>query len=217
MFGRNKDGNKPSNETQNAQSQDSATPADASADKVEQLPPLKPFSSKGSHTPAPPPSKPSIPNAASSGSAPGYRPDLAARRLMDIPGATPRRGEQRNFQDPRTLTVGREISLRGEITSCETLIVEGEVDAKINDARVLEISSGGVYTGSAHVEEAFISGTFDGELYAYKTLTVKSGGRVKGDVRYGRIVIEEGGEIAGSMSTLTPDEIAQARNTEQPS
>jgi len=86
------------------------------------------------------------------------------------------------------------------------------VDAKITDARVLDVSSHGVYTGSAHVEEAYISGVFDGELYAYKTLTVRSGGRVKGNVRYGRIVIEEGGEISGSMATLSPDEIAAARN-----
>ncbi|SCA56422.1 conserved hypothetical protein [Candidatus Terasakiella magnetica] len=208
MFGRNKNGDKPTTEEKKDQP---ASTTDANADKVEQLPPLKPFSAKGSHT-ASPPSKPAVPNAASTGSAPGYRPDIAARRLMDIPGATPRRGDQRNFQDPRTLTVGREISLRGEITSCETLIVEGQVDAKITDARVLDVPNGGVYTGTAHVEEAFISGVFDGELYAYKTLTVKSGGRVKGDVRYGRIVIEEGGEIAGSMSTLSPDEIAKARN-----
>jgi cytoskeletal protein CcmA (bactofilin family) len=208
MFGRNKNGDKP---TTDKTEQPAVEPVAAEEEKVEQLPPLKPFSAKGTHTPAPP-SKPAVPNAASSSTSPGYRPDIAARRLMDIPGATPRRGDQRNIQDPRTLTVGREISLRGEITACETLIVEGKVDAKITDARVVDIAQGGVYTGTAHVEEAFISGTFDGELYAYKTLTVRSGGRVKGDVRYGRIVIEEGGEISGSMSTLTPDEIAKARN-----
>ncbi|WP_135081212.1 polymer-forming cytoskeletal protein [Terasakiella sp. SH-1] len=212
MFGRNKDGDKTTTETKDAKTNQPA--AENSAEKVEQLPPLKPFSAKGSHTSSTttPPSKPAVPSAASTGSSPGYRPDIAARRLMDIPGATPRRGDQRTYQDPRTLTVGREISLRGEITACETLIVEGQVDAKITDARVLDVANGGVYTGTAHVEEAFISGVFDGELYAYKTLTVKSGGRVKGDVRYGRIVIEEGGEIAGSMATLSPDEIAAARN-----
>jgi cytoskeletal protein CcmA (bactofilin family) len=207
MFGRKKDGDKPSTEKTEL-----SAPVAHNEEKVEQLPPLKPFSSKGSHTPAPPPSKPAVPNASSSGMSPGYRPDLAARRLMDIPGATPRRGDQRNFQDPRTLTVGREISLRGEITSCEALVVEGQVDAKVKDARTLEVSSTGVFTGTAHVEEAFISGVFDGELFAYKTLTVRSGGRVKGNVRYGRIVIEEGGEISGSMSSLTPDEIAAYRN-----
>lgn len=212
MFGRKKSGDKPTTET----TQNPSAPA-VSDQPAEQLPPLKPFSAKGSHTP-PPPSKPAVPtsapSAAHSGNAPGYRPDLAARRLMDIPGATPRRGDQRAFQDPRTLTVGREISLRGEITSCERLIVEGQVDATVTDARVLDVAQNGVYTGTAHVEEAFISGTFDGELFAYQTLTIRSGGRVKGNVRYGRIVIEEGGEIAGSMATLTADEIAEARNAD---
>jgi len=212
MFGRKKDGNKPATEKT-----EKPAPVDQSEEKVEQLPPLKPFSSKGTHASAPPPSKPAVPNAASSGTSPGYRPDLAARRLMDIPGATPRRGDQRNFQDPRTLTVGREISLRGEITSCEVLVVEGQVDAKVTEARTLEVAATGVFTGTAHVEEAFISGEFDGELYAYKTLTVRTGGRIKGDVRYGRIVIEEGGEIAGSMSSLSPDEIAAARNDDSTS
>lgn len=210
MFGRNKNDDKASTEAKTEQPAEQPT-SGAGEEQVEQLPPLKPFSAKGTHTPTPP-SKPSVPNAASSGSAPGYRPDIAARRLMDIPGATPRRGDQRNYQDPRTLTVGREISLSGEITACETLIVEGNVNATITDARILDVPDSGVYTGTAHVEEAYISGVFDGELYAYKTLTVRSGGRVKGNVRYGRIVIEEGGEISGSMATLSPDEIAAARN-----
>jgi hypothetical protein len=37
-------------------------------------------------------------------------------------------------------------------------------------------------------------------------LTVRPGGRVQGQVRYGRVVIESGGEISGDMRALSEDE-----------
>ncbi len=57
-------------------------------------------------------------------------------------------------------------------------------------------------TANADVAEADISGSFDGELMAREHLIVRAGGHVKGKVRYGRIVIEAGGEVSGDMQTL---------------
>ena len=104
--------------------------------------------------------------------------------------------------DNRRLIVGRDIQLSGEIKSCDKLIVEGRVEVSISNARVLEIAPTGFFNGQAEVEEADISGRFEGELVARDRLVVRSGGRVRGAVRYGRIVIESGGEISGDMQTL---------------
>ena len=46
----------------------------------------------------------------------------------------------------------------------------------------------------------------EGDLVARERLIVRSGGRIHGKVRYGRIVIESGGEIAGDMQTLSSSE-----------
>ncbi len=157
-------------------------------------PPLKPFSKKGSHIPSKPPGK-----------AASFRPEVP-RRAADIPNM-PRRMDRSRSGDAesRKLIVGREIRLSGEITACDKLVVEGEVEVSLSDARVIEISPSGYFKGSADVEEAYISGRYEGELTARDRLTVKAGGRISGTIRYGRIVIESGGEISGDTRALAPE------------
>jgi cytoskeletal protein CcmA (bactofilin family) len=98
------------------------------------------------------------------------------------------------------LTVGPDIKLKGaEITDCDTLIVEGQVDASM-DSRVVEIAENGVFRGKVQVEIAEIRGRFEGELTAHKQLVVRETGRVSGKIRYGKIRIDEGGEVSGDIA-----------------
>jgi cytoskeletal protein CcmA (bactofilin family) len=106
---------------------------------------------------------------------------------------------QRREAEQRKLIVGREISLAGEITSCDWLVVEGSVEANLANCRDIEISDTGVFKGSASIEEAEIRGRFDGVLNVRKRLLIRAGGRVKGTVRYGQIEIERGGQISGDV------------------
>jgi cytoskeletal protein CcmA (bactofilin family) len=100
------------------------------------------------------------------------------------------------------LIVGPHIKLKGvEITDCDTLVVEGRVEASM-DSRVVQIAAGGVFTGNATMDVAEIHGTFEGKLTARKQLVVYATGRVSGEIRYGRIRVEEGGELKGEVSTL---------------
>lgn len=188
MFGKKKDEENP------ARSPDKpdALPAQMDGDDAAgDAPPLKPFSRKGSHAPAKPPSSSA------------HMPDLQ-RRAPDLPSAPARRLDRPRAGDmeSRRLIVGRDIQLNGEITACDKLVVEGHVEVTLPGARVLEISPSGFFKGAAEVDEADISGRYEGDLIARERLIVRSGGRIHGKVRYGRIVIESGGEIAGDMQTL---------------
>jgi cytoskeletal protein CcmA (bactofilin family) len=106
--------------------------------------------------------------------------------------------------DESKLTVGRNIRLKGEITSCDILVVEGEVEAAVA-CRVLEVARGGVFKGNAEVETAEISGVVDGDLVAKKVLRVLAGGRVQGRIRYGTIEVASGGQLGGDIGTLPAD------------
>ncbi|MEM7171745.1 MAG: polymer-forming cytoskeletal protein [Pseudomonadota bacterium] len=100
------------------------------------------------------------------------------------------------------LVVGPGIQVKGGIQSCDTLVVEGTVEASLK-VRKLELRSGGRFTGKAEVEEADITGDFDGELAANGELTLGSSGKVNGKVRYRRIIIEGGGQVSGDISILS--------------
>ncbi len=162
-------------------------------------PPLKPFSKKGSHTPGKPPGQAA------------FRPEIP-RRVVEIPGS-PRRIERARpgAAENKKLIVGQDIRLSGEITSCDKLVVEGRVEASLTNARVIEVAPNGFFKGDAQVEEADISGRYEGKLVAYDKLTVRSSGRVSGSIRYGKIIIESGGEISGDMHALSEEEQAESR------
>ncbi len=108
-----------------------------------------------------------------------------------------------NSVDKNTLIVGEDIRLKGEITSCDKLVVEGHVEVSLTNGRQIEVGPSGVFTGQAEVQEADVSGHFDGELTAHEQLVVRSTGHITGKIRYGRIVIEAGGEIIGAVEAMT--------------
>jgi cytoskeletal protein CcmA (bactofilin family) len=97
------------------------------------------------------------------------------------------------------LTVGPNIKLKGvEITDCDTLVVEGTVEATM-DSRVIQISELGAFKGSADIDIAEIHGQFDGNLTVRQKLVIYATGKVIGKIRYGKLVIEEGGQISGDI------------------
>lgn len=99
-----------------------------------------------------------------------------------------------------TLTVGPNIKLKGvEITDCDTLVVEGTVEATMS-SRLIQIAEAGAFKGSAEIDIAEIRGSFDGTLTVREKLVIHATGKVTGKIRYGKIVIEEGGQISGEIS-----------------
>ncbi len=100
------------------------------------------------------------------------------------------------------LIVGPDIKMKGvEITDCDTLAVEGRIEATL-DARVLQIAPQGIFSGTVAVDNAEIHGRLEGELTVRKQLVIHATGKVSGKIRYAKIKVEEGAEIAGEISML---------------
>src|SRR5574344_1510404 len=98
------------------------------------------------------------------------------------------------------VTVGPNIKLKGgEITDCDTLVVEGTVEATM-DSRVIHIAEEGAFRGAAEIDIAEIYGRFDGDLTVRDKLMIFGTGRVSGKIRYGKLVIEEGGQLSGEIA-----------------
>ena len=148
----------------------------------------------------PAPVPPRTPEAARQGGE-AARPAEAPRRPAEVP-ANPVPavgGLRRSETDVRTLIVGREISLSGEINSCNKLVVEGSVEANLQNCRDVDISETGLFKGSASIDEAEVRGRFEGNLTVRKRLLIRSTGKVTGTIRYGQIEIECGGQISGDI------------------
>ena len=100
------------------------------------------------------------------------------------------------------LTVGPNIKLKGaEINDCDTLVVEGHVEASM-DSKTLEILKTGSYEGTVTIDIAEIHGKFSGNLTARKKLIVHASGWVSGVVRYGSLLVSEGGVVSGDIASI---------------
>jgi len=154
---------------------------------------------------------------------PGVQPDL--RRKVELSGASAgvpagaaeTAGGPSAQTEPdrygKRLIVGQGIRLSGEISSCDRLVVEGEVEVTLNDTLALEIASSGRFTGGCEVEEADISGVYEGDLTVRKHLCVRGTGRLTGTIRYSQLELERGGQIAGNVSVIN----AEAGSSANPS
>lgn len=114
------------------------------------------------------------------------------------------------------LIVGPDVKLKGaEILDCDTLVVEGRVEATM-DSRLLRIAEKGSFAGKVSIDIAEIRGTFEGELTARSQLVIHSTGRVSGTIRFGKLVVEEGGELNGEISVITGKTAVAAKSVVEP-
>jgi cytoskeletal protein CcmA (bactofilin family) len=115
--------------------------------------------------------------------------------------------------DAKRLIVGREISLAGEIRSCDTLVVEGTVEAELNGTQMLDIQESGLFKGAATVDTAEIAGRFEGELTVRERLHVHATGHIHGEIKYQNLEIDSGGRIGGTLMELSPEQAETAHHT----
>lgn len=156
-------------------------------------------------TPAP------VPAPSSRAASASFHPDIPHRPAAPYappPAPEPLRAE---VSESKRLTVGRDITLAGEILDCERLTVEGTVRAKLSSARLLEIAKGGQFHGAVNIENAEIAGTFEGDLTVRNRLHIHASGRVFGKVRYGQLEVERGGRMSGDVAHEAEGVDAEAR------
>ena len=152
------------------------------------------------------------------GAAPAARPASPAAMGTPAPAATPARdatpaapaaapgatAAARPGDSPESkLHVGVNIKLKGvEISDCDVLVIEGSVEATVH-SKVMEVAGPGTLKGTALIDVAEITGEFTGELTARTRLIVHGTGRVSGTIRYGKLVVEEGGELSGDIQRIS--------------
>ncbi len=135
---------------------------------------------------------PGVPAGSSSSSA-------AAGASSTQPPGRPAAQQAQTESSGSKLTVGPNIKLKGvEITDCDTLVVEGTVEATM-DSRVIQIAQQGAFRGSADIDIAEIHGEFNGTLNVREKLVIFSTGKVTGKICYGKLVVEEGGQLSGEI------------------
>ena len=97
-------------------------------------------------------------------------------------------------------SIGKSISIKGDLTGEEDLVIEGTVEGKIDlPTNELTIGENGNVNAEVHAKSVVVVGSISGNVSATEKLEIQSSGLIDGDVRAPRLIIQEGARLNGSV------------------
>ena len=109
-------------------------------------------------------------------------------------------------------TIGPSIVIHGDVSGEEDLIVDGTVEGTVNfKDNNLVVSANGQVKANISARIIRIDGEVKGELHGSEQVVISPSGKVHGDIRAPRVVLEDGCTFRGSVEMETEKSPAHAR------
>jgi cytoskeletal protein CcmA (bactofilin family) len=139
--------------------------------------------------------RPSSPNPSSPGATEGMPMQTTSSRFENDPPPP-----------SRAATIGKGVSITGQIFSREDLIIDGEIDGTIeaNEHRIT-IGPNGKVKAAIKAKDIVVLGAVQGNVQASEKVDIKKDARLVGDIKTARISIEDGAIFKGSIDIVRVD------------
>jgi cytoskeletal protein CcmA (bactofilin family) len=132
--------------------------------------------------------------------APDPLPD--ARPRVEKPARTSAGGDMAN--------IGKSITIKGDLSGNEDLVVEGNVEGRIElPNNQLTIGANGNVKADISAKAIVVIGKVAGNVVGMERVQIEATGSVQGDVRTPRLVVQEGATLNGSVEMGPPARVAQ--------
>jgi cytoskeletal protein CcmA (bactofilin family) len=118
--------------------------------------------------------------------------------------------------DASRLYIGEGVTIKGEISVPDTLVVCGSVEGDVSVGNLVVGETGVIKGRTTVAQNAEISGKVFEKLDVKCLMILRSTSRVDGNVSYGMLQIEQGATIAGGISSTEYRPEQQKPKTEQP-
>lgn len=106
--------------------------------------------------------------------------------------------------ESRNLVVNEDMTIKGQIRNCGQLEVFGSVEGEVF-AETIIIHPGGKFYGMAKAHDADVRGVLEGRVLIKNLIHIRDSGTVIGDVRYGRISMDPGGNLSAELKNMPPE------------
>src|SRR5882724_353395 len=109
-------------------------------------------------------------------------------------------------------SIGKSVTIKGQIFSREDLIVDGEIEGAIelNEHRLTVGPNGRVRAG-IKAREIVVLGSIDGNVEALDKIDIRKDAKLVGDIKTARIIIEDGAYFKGSIDIVKTDQAKPAQ------
>jgi cytoskeletal protein CcmA (bactofilin family) len=121
-----------------------------------------------------------------------------------------------SLPDASRLYIGEGVTIKGEISVPDTLVVCGSVEGDVSVGNLVVGETGVIKGRTIVAQNAEISGKVYEKLDVKCLMILRSTSRVDGNVSYGMLQIEQGATIAGGISSTEYRPEQQKPKTEQP-
>src|SRR6202045_641831 len=152
------------------------------------------------------------------GSAPQTRPRKVASMLQSAdnsfnPKSSSPASNPNSFNPVKTVsapveqaTIGRTLTIKGEIIGSESLYIDGRIEGKITmpESRVT-IGRNGKVDASITAKEVVVMGKVTGNIECSDRVDIRSEGSVTGDVTTARISVEDGAILKGGIQVRSAE------------
>ena len=98
------------------------------------------------------------------------------------------------------MNIGKSVVIKGELSGSEDLIIEGQVDGKIElRDNVLTIGPNGKIKAQIFAKAVIVQGEVTGNVTATEKVDIRDDGSLDGDIASPRVAIAEGAHFRGSI------------------
>jgi cytoskeletal protein CcmA (bactofilin family) len=99
--------------------------------------------------------------------------------------------------------LGRSVTVRGELSGNEDLLIEGQFDGTIDvRGRCLTVASGSQVKANIQARRADIHGSLSGNVSASEKIELRKTAHVAGDLVAAGVLIEDGASFKGSIEIV---------------
>jgi len=96
--------------------------------------------------------------------------------------------------------IGKSISIRGDLTGNEDMVIEGQVEGKVDlPNNQLTVGADGKVKAEIHAKSIVVVGRVDGNVFGLERVEIQATGRVEGDVAAPKLIVAEGAQLNGAI------------------
>jgi len=112
---------------------------------------------------------------------------------------TPTRESARRSAGPaERATIGPSITIRGEVSGDEDLLIQGRVDGSVDlELHAVTVGPEGRVKANIAARVVIVEGSVEGDLKAQEQVILRSTAHVQGDITAARVVLEDGASFRG--------------------
>jgi cytoskeletal protein CcmA (bactofilin family) len=115
------------------------------------------------------------------------------------------------------VNIGKSVVIKGELSGSEDLIIEGQVEGKIElRENVLTIGPNGKIKAQIFAKAVIVQGEVVGNVSATEKVDIRDNGSLDGDIASPRVAIAEGAHFRGSIDMQRTGGKADLRVAEKP-